>query len=252
MLYTIIIVLVSLLTGFGGGFYFFNKRKDELLNDLQNQNADLQSKAEGLVKEKQTADTKILELQQIETQYKALSDKVLSLNRTVQSFSGEESISKQIDQLENFFEAFRNKPPQLKKTFRELRKMEEAYRRINLLHNNVMKPMIGMLRTAEKERTENTNQMILAEMLEALWLTFDAIETLADPDNNSRHEQKLSLDIIEKRKTKEDAYEEAKEITTDPTVTPTWARTIRHAVLPLNIDNYPIIFSGYKLAIPYK
>lgn len=194
----------------------------------------------------------IKELKQIEAKYHTLSDKVYSLNNSVQALPGDGQLSSQIDQLEAFFDAFKTRPPQLKKTFKELRKMEESYYRIRLLHTQVMKPLVSMLNKADRERTDDTYRMLLAEMLEALWLSFDAVATLADPDNNSRPEQQLSMQVLEGTKTKKEAYDEAKEITTDPSSTPAWARSIHHTLAPLHIDSYPITFSGYKMYIPYK
>ena len=122
-----------------------------------------------------------------------------------------------------------------------------ADERIAQLHGQVMRPLQEMLYTQEVTDNPKVQRIVLARMLDALWIAFDAVETLADGDN-IRPEQQLSIDFLTGKSTRSEIMNDAKIVTTDPEQTPKWLRVIRRTVLPLILDEqYPVLYSGFKL-----
>jgi len=180
--------------------------------------------------------------------YSKLEAKVKKLNASAQAIGSAENIEDQIIQLEDFFAShFKTMPPYVSKFCKRIKRMVLADERIMQLHGQVMRPLQGMLYTQEVTDDLEVRRKVLARMIDALWIAFDAVETIADGDN-IRPEQQLSVDFLCGKSTKSEIMNEAKIITTDPEQTPKWLRVIRRAVLPLRLDEqYPVLYSGYKL-----
>ena len=180
--------------------------------------------------------------------YKKLESKVKELNASAQTIGSAKNIEEQIVQLEDFFAShFKTRPPYISKLCKQMKRMVLADDRIQQLHGRVMRPLQGMLYTQEVTDDPNVQRMVLAHMIDALWIAFDAVETIADGDN-IRPEQQLSIDFLSGKSTRSEIINEARTITTDPEQTPKWLRVIRRTVLPLELDaQYPVMYSGYKL-----
>lgn len=180
--------------------------------------------------------------------YKKLESKVKELNASAQTIGSAKNIEEQIVQLEDFFAShFKTRPPYISKLCKQMKRMVLADERIQQLHGRVMRPLQGMLYTQEVTDDPNVQRMVLAHMIDALWIAFDAVETIADGDN-IRPEQQLSIDFLSGKSTRSEIINEARTITTDPEQTPKWLRVIRRTVLPLELDaQYPVMYSGYKL-----
>lgn len=184
----------------------------------------------------------------LQDKYKKLETKVIELNASAQLIGSAENIEDQIIQLEDFFDShFKTKPPYVSKFCKRLKRMVLADERIAQLHGQVMRPLQEMLYTQEVTDNPEVQRIVLARMLDALWIAFDAVETLADGDN-IRPEQQLSIDFLTGKSTRSEIMNDAKIVTTDPEQTPKWLRVIRRAVLPLRLDEqHPVLYSGYKL-----
>lgn len=180
--------------------------------------------------------------------YKKLESKVMELNASAQTIGSAKNIEEQIVQLEDFFAShFKTRPPYISKLCKQMKRMVLADERIQQLHGRVMRPLQGMLNTQEVTDDPNVQRMVLAHMIDALWIAFDAVETIADGDN-IRPEQQLSIDFLSGKSTRSEIINAARTITTDPEQTPKWLRVIRRTVLPLELDaQYPVMYSGYKL-----
>lgn len=180
--------------------------------------------------------------------YNKLEAKVRELNASAQAIGSAEAIEDQITQLEDFFEShFKTRPPYVSKFCKRMKRMVLADERMMQLHGQVMRPLQGMLYTQEITDAPEVQRMVLARMIDALWMAFDAVETIADGDN-IRPEQQLVVDYLNGKSTRSEIMNEAKIVTTDPEQTPKWVRVIRRAVLPLRLDEqYPVLYSGYKL-----
>lgn len=201
-------------------------------------------KLEHLLKEEQSKGSK----DNLQDKYKKLETKVKELNASAQLIGSAEEIEDQINQLEDFFAShFKIKPPYVGKFCKRLRRMVLADERIVQLHGRVMRPLQEMLYTQEVTNDPEVQRIVLARMLDALWIAFDAVETLADGDN-IRPEQQLSIQFLTGKSLRSEIINDAKIVTTDPEQTPKWLRVIRRAVLPLRLDEqYPVLYSGYKL-----
>jgi len=184
----------------------------------------------------------------LQDKYKKLETKVKELNASAQLIGSAENIEDQIIQLEDLFDShFKTKPPYVSKFCKRLKRMVLADERIAQLHGQVMRPLQEMLYTQEVTDDPKVQRIVLARMLDALWIAFDAVETLADGDN-IRAEQQLSIDFLTGKSIRSEIMNDAKIVTTDPEQTPKWLRVIRRAVLPLRLDEqYPVLYSGYKL-----
>ena len=68
----------------------------------------------------------------------------------------------------------------------------------------------------------------------------------SDWNINNRPEQKLNLEVVSQVKTIEQAYENAKQITDNPTVTPKWIRALHGSLKDIVSETCKIIYSGYK------
>lgn len=187
-------------------------------------------------------------LRKKQEKYEALESKVSDLFQSAQNLGTQPTIEGQINQLEEFFDNhFKKMPPQVPVFCNKLRGLVVADQRIKLLHTQVMRPLQSMLYTQEITDDRSVQQLVLARMLDALWLSYDAVETLADRDN-MRNEQLYALDLLNGTKTRQEISSLARPITSDPEKTPKWLRVIRRAVLPLNLDSqYQVLYSGYKL-----
>lgn len=184
----------------------------------------------------------------LQDKYNKLETKVIELNASAQLIGSAENIEDQIIQLEVFFDShFKTKPPYVSKFCKRLKRMVLADERIAQLHGQVMRPLQEMLYTQEVTDNPEVQRIVIARMLDALWIAFDAVETLADGDN-IRPEQQLSIDFLTGKSTRSEIMNDAKIVTTDPEQTPKWLRVIRRAVLPLRLDEqHPVLYSGYKL-----
>ena len=185
---------------------------------------------------------------ELQEKFQKLEKKVNDMKATAQEIGNAESIGDQISQLENFFAShFKTMPPYIPKFCKRMRRMVLADERIQQLHSQVMRPLQGMLYTQEVTDDPDVQRMVLARMIDAMWLAFDAVETIADVDN-IRAEQNLAIDFISGKSTRQQILAEAKLVTTNPEETPKWVRVIRRAVLPLCLDEqYKVLYSGYKL-----
>lgn len=185
---------------------------------------------------------------ELQEKYQKLEKKVIDLKASAQELGNAESTEEQISQLENFFALhFKTMPPYMPKFCKRMRRMVQADERIQQLHSQVMRPLQGMLYTQEVTDDPDVQRMVLARMLDAMWLAFDAVETIADGDN-VRAEQHLAIDLISGKSTRSQVLSEAKVVTTNPEETPKWVRVIRRAVLPLHLDEqYSVLYSGYKI-----
>lgn len=180
--------------------------------------------------------------------YIKLEAKVKELNASAQIIGSADNVEEQINQLEHFFAShFKTMPPYVSKLCKRLRRMVSADERIMQLHSQVMRPLQGMLYTQEVTDDIYVQRMVLARMIDALWIAFDAVETIADGDN-IRPEQQLAIDFLCGKSSRLEILNAARIVTTDPEQTPKWVRVIRRAVLPLRLDEqYPVLYSGYKL-----
>ena len=245
MMIYFLLVAISIV-GLIGSVWFAIQNQSNLQRLISAQNriqylqAQLDAKAE--------IETKIANQKKIQDDYDTLMAKVKELNLAAQNLGTQSTIEEQIEQLEEFFKArFKKMPPQIPTFCKRLRGMIAADQRIKLLHTQVMRPLQGMLYTQEVTDDPEVQRLVLARMIDALWLSYDAVETLADRDN-MREEQLLALELLNGAVTRPEILLRAKPITTDPEQTSKWLRVIRRAVLPLNLDSqYPVLYSGHKL-----
>lgn len=243
MIYYLVVLSVAGLIG-SGWFAIQNHKNRQRLISTENRIQYLQAQLDA----KTETETRIARQKKIQEEYDALMAKVKDLNLAAQNLGTQPTIEEQIEQLEEFFKArFKKMPPQIPVFCKRLRGLIAADQRIKLLHSQVMRPLQGMLYMQEVTDDPEVQRLILARMIDALWLSYDIVETLADRDN-MREEQRLALEFLNGTMTRPEILLKAKPITTDPEQTSKWLRVIRRAVLPLNLDSqYPVLYSGHKL-----
>lgn len=119
------------------------------------------------------------------------------------------------------------------------RKMLESFR------TNVVIPYVATLKDVEMPLSPETKQSIIDMTIDLAMKAVDVADA-SDWNINNRPEQKLNLEVVSQQKTIEQAYENAIQITDNPTVTPRWIRALYGSLKDIVSESCKIIYSGYK------
>lgn len=101
------------------------------------------------------------------------------------------------------------------------------------------------LQTQDPAMTPEQRKSNLALLLDMAMVSFDCITSFHSI--NARDEQKLNIMVLDGIMTKAEAIANAKQMTNISTETPKWIRVLKGSLEEYGIQDYNIIFSGYKL-----
>lgn len=200
---------------------------------------ELESKLEAYKEEISRLDTVLSEFRNIVKEHH-------DLIATVPSFNEESSISKQIDELEQFIENLhRISDVKVAKFFARIRKSEKAFELVKLLQRNVTIPFFNQMQSQDVVSDTDVKENIAA-IIDVAMKMLDVTESL-DNVNYRSQEQSINVQLVKGEINRDKAIELAKIMTNISDETPTWARTIKTSVEHLELEDQQIIFSGYKL-----
>ena len=200
---------------------------------------ELESKLEAYKEEISRLDTVLSEFRNIVKEHH-------DLIATVPSFNEESSISKQIDELEQFIENLhRISDVKVAKFFARIRKSEKAFELVKLLQRNVTIPFFNQMQSQDVVSDTDVKENIAA-IIDVAMKMLDVTESL-DNVNYRSQEQSINVQLVKGEINRDKAIELAKVMTNISDETPTWARTIKTSVEHLGLEDQQIIFSGYKL-----
>lgn len=124
-------------------------------------------------------------------------------------------------------------------------KDDPASKMLESFRNNVVSPYIAALKDVEMPLSPEAKQNIIDMTIDLAMKAVDVADA-SDWNINNRPEQKLNLEVVSQVKTIEQAYENAKQITDNPTVTPKWIRALHGSLKDIVSETCKIIYSGYK------
>ena len=200
---------------------------------------ELESKLEAYKEEISRLDTVLSEFRNIVKEHH-------DLIATVPSFNEESSISKQIDELEQFIENLhRISDVKVAKFFARIRKSEKAFELVKLLQRNVTIPFFNQMQSQDVVSDTDVKENIAA-IIDVAMKMLDVTESL-DNVNYRSQEQSINVQLVKGEINRDKAIELAKIMTNISDETPTWARTIKTSVEHLELEDQQIIFSGYNI-----
>lgn len=116
---------------------------------------------------------------------------------------------------------------------------------LKYFRDNIVSPYIAALKDVEMPLTPEVKQEIIDSTIDLAMKAVDVADAYEWSINN-RPEQKLNLEVVSQIKTKEEAYDNARQITDNPTVTPKWIRAMSGSLKDVVSETTKIIYSGYK------